>query len=203
LLAAIYEEQRKLPAAKLALERGERLFPEDENILYYLGFLYDRMGDRAKGLATMEKLLALNPSNSNALNFVGYTLLESGHDMVRAADYIQRALALKPQDPFVLDSYGWLLYRQGKLGLAMKILERAANLKPTEGVIAEHLADVYAALKLPQKAMAMYEKALALAGADKEFQARVETKLKNLQSLLAAAEPEPRPIRAKRRPASR
>lgn len=202
LLAALYEDQNKLPEAKLALERGEKQFPADENILYYLGFLYDRVGQKDKGVATMERLLSLNPNNANALNFVGYTLVDKGEALDRAQAYLERAMALKPGDAFVLDSYGWLLYRQGKGREAMKHLEKAAALKPEEGVIAEHLADVYAALNMPQKAIAAYEKAIK-AGGDKEFVARVESKRENVQRALAEGEPAKKIQGSKRLPASR
>ncbi len=202
VLAALYEDQAKTEDARLSLERGEKLFPADENILYYLGFLYDRVGEKQKGLETMERLLKINPDNANALNFVGYTLLEQGNDIVTAAKHIERALALKPDDAFVLDSYGWLLYRQAKHQLAARALEQATRIKPEEAVIAEHLGDVYAALKLTRKALAMYERALSLGG-DEEFVARVETKKNNVQQVLAETDRRPvYQIREGRRPSS-
>lgn len=186
VLASLYEDQDRFADAQLALERGQRQFPNDESILYYLGFLYDRQGEKAKGLATMEKLLEVNPNNPNALNFVGYVLTERGGDLTRAHELLTRAHQLKPGDPFVLDSYGWLLYRQGKRREAMKQLEKAFALKPEEGVIAEHLADIYVSLDMPQKALAVYERARQ-AGGDQEFLARVEGKIANVQQSLAAA----------------
>ncbi|MGE3260182.1 MAG: tetratricopeptide repeat protein [Bacteriovoracia bacterium] len=205
-LAAVYEDQLKLTEARFALERGERLFPNDEAILYYLGFLYDRLGDKDKGVATMERLLGQNPNNPNALNFVGYTLLEQNKDLNRAEDYLSRAVALKPGDAFVLDSYGWLLYRQGKSQAAMKQLEKAFALRMDEGVIGEHLADVYTALNMPKKALAVYQQALK-AGGEKEFVARVEQKLKNLvQAIAVNTLEQKRPARGAaslRKPASR
>lgn len=200
LLAALHEDQGKLENAKVALERGERAFPQDESILYYLGFLYDRLGDHGKAVATMERLLETNPGNANALNFVGYTLLERGGDRARAATLLKAAYALKPQDPFVLDSYGWLLYRQGQGREAMKTLERAHAMRPDEGVIAEHLADIYLSLDLRQKAVATYERARKNGG-DQEFVARVEQKLQNLQRVLAEGGVS-KPVGTRRRPAS-
>lgn len=202
LLAALYEDQSRLEDAKLALERGHKAFENDENILYYLGFVYDRLGDKDKGLKTMERLLQVNPNNPNALNFVGYTLLEQGTDLSSAEKYLVKAVALKPDDAFVLDSYGWLLYRQGKFKAAMKQLERAFAMKPEEAVIAEHLADTYVALDMPQKAMALYEKAL-VATQDGELKTRVETKIENVRNLTAGVEK--RKVRAgdARVPASR
>lgn len=203
ILAALYEDQNKLESAKLALERGEKLFPMDESILYYLGFVYDRLGEKNKGLEIMERLLVVNPSNANALNFVGYTLLDRDENLSRAAELLQRAVALRPDDAFILDSYGWLLYRQGNRQGAMKNLEKAFALKPDEGVIAEHLADVYVALNLPQKALATYERALRAAGGDKELLARVESKMENLQQALADLAPKRKPPAKSRVPASR
>jgi predicted Zn-dependent protease len=200
LLAAVYEDQNRLGDAKLALERGRKQFPEDENILYYLGFIYDRTGDKVAGQNTMEKLLQLNPDNPNALNFVGYSLVEKGENLPRAKELLQRALALKPDDPFILDSYGWLLYRLGKSQEALKPLEKAAALKPEEGVIAEHLGDVYADLGMPKKALAAYERAKR-AGGDKEFLVRVESKLQNVARSMA--EGPQRRSQTKRLPASR
>lgn len=202
LLAALYEDQSRLEDAKLALERGHRAFANDENILYYLGFVYDRLGDKKKSVETMERLLEVNPNNPNALNFVGYTLLEKGEDLAAAERYLVKAVALKPDDAFVLDSYGWLLYRQGKFKAAMKQLERAFAMKPEEAVIAEHLADTYVALDMPQKAMALYEKAL-VATQDGDLKSRVEAKIENVRSLTAGVERKKTRADAVRVPASR
>lgn len=202
LMAALYEDQKKLQEAKLVLERGLKLFPEDENILYYLGFVYDRQGAKEKALAMMEKLLSANPNNANALNFVGYTLLEKGENFAKATAYLERAVALKPNDPFVLDSYGWLLYRLGRHQEAMKQLEKAYAAKPDESVIAEHLADVYVALKMPRKALAVYEQALKHGG-EEELLARVQIKIRNVQEVLAGLDNEKvQKVNSKRRPAS-
>lgn len=187
LLAAVYEDQKKLEEARLVLERGEKQFPGDENILYYLGFTHDRLGNKEKALAKMEALLEINPDNPNALNFVGYTLLEMGRDLDRAKNFLGRAVALKPDDAFVLDSYGWLLYRTGQRQAAMKHLEKAYAVKPDEGVIAEHLADVYVSLDLPRKALSVYEQALQ-SGGDREFVARVQTKITNVREVLASVD---------------
>lgn len=184
VLAAVYEDQNKLPLARAVLEKGEKLFPEDENIVYYLGFTFDRLGQKEKALATMEKLLTINPENPNALNFVGYTLLDMGKKLDLAQEYLLKAMRLKPNDAFILDSYGWLLYRTGRNQEAMKQLEKAYVAKPDEGVIAEHLADIYTSLNMPRKALAVYEKALK-SGGDREFTARVQTKIANVREVLA------------------
>jgi len=181
-LASIHEDQNKLEEAKETLEKGYSLFPKDEGILYYLGFIQDRLGEKEKALKYMDKLLVVNPDNANALNFIGYGLLESGRELDRASELLSRAVKIRPQDPFILDSYGWLLYRQGKHGEAMKTLEKAVALKSDEAVILEHLGDVYLALNLRAKAIAVYEKALALGG-EPELMSRLEIKRENARTL--------------------
>ena len=72
---------------------------------------------------------------------------------------IKRALQLKPNDGYYLDSLGWVYYQQKKYPEALKILKQAIKVVPNEGVILEHVADTYKALGDRQKAIEFYEKA--------------------------------------------
>jgi tetratricopeptide (TPR) repeat protein len=187
LLAALYEDEQRLSDARDILELGRKRYPEEESILYYLGFVYDRVGEKAKGFATMESLLALNPNNANALNFLGYTLLERNVELDRAGTYLSTALRLKPNDAFVIDSFGWYLFKTGQGSQAMKLLERAHAIKPEEALIVEHLADVYLALNLKSKALEAYKKSYAMS-LEVALKERVGVKLSNLESALAASD---------------
>ncbi|MCO5144162.1 MAG: tetratricopeptide repeat protein [Oligoflexia bacterium] len=180
LLAATYEDRKDFIQAQKVLEQGLEKFPGDENILYYLGFLYDRMGNKTKSITLMRSLLASNPMNTNALNFLGYSLLESGK-VDEAEKYLVTVYQLKPDDPYVLDSYGWMRFRQGKKKEAMKALEKAYAKKPEEVVIAEHLGDVYLALAMPKKALEIYSAAMKT-GSDDEAKARIEAKIQNIST---------------------
>jgi tetratricopeptide (TPR) repeat protein len=191
LLAALHEDQGNLALAKDALSRGRMAFPKDENLLYYLGFLQDRMGQRDAALATMEALLQQNPMNVNALNFIGYSLLEKGSNLQRAEVLLSQAYQLRPEDPFIIDSYAWLLHRQGKSREAMKLLEKAHMAKPQEAVIAEHLADVYYSLSMPNKALAIYRKAIEAVENDGEVTARLQQKIRVVEQLLASRDSSP------------
>ena len=203
VLASFYEDENKLSDAVSALEMGRERFPQDENVLYYLGFLYDRAGKKEDSLSTMKALLQVSPNNANALNFVGYTLLERGTDLIKASEYLEKAVQLKPKDPFVMDSYGWLLYKKGKFKEAMVYLEKAFGAKQEEAVIAEHLADIYLAMNLPAKALAVYQKALGIStlGNDDDVKTRLSQKISNLKGALARDEYSPSRI-SKRVPAS-
>jgi tetratricopeptide (TPR) repeat protein len=185
LLGSYYEEDKRLDDAVAVMEIGHRKFAREESMLYYLGFLYEKVGKKEESMQMMDKLLAINPSNANALNFVGYTLLDGGKDIAKAEKYLTQAYKLKPEDAYVLDSYGWLLYKLGRHKEAMKHLEKAHGKKSQEAIIVEHLADVYIALHMQQKALAAYEKALEL-WSESEAKDRLATKINNVRNAIAA-----------------
>ena len=83
-------------------------------------------------------------------------------------DLIQRALKIKPDSGYIIDSLGWVYYQQGLYHEALKHLETAASLVPNDPTINEHLGDVYFKKKMYRKSLEMYEKALALNHPDAE-----------------------------------
>jgi Flp pilus assembly protein TadD len=91
----------------------------------------------------MQEVIARNPDNAAALNFVGYTLAQTGGDMDEAERLVKRALELKPDTGAFLDSMGWVCFRRGQTQLAVTYLERAARLEPDEPIIIDHLGDAY------------------------------------------------------------
>jgi tetratricopeptide (TPR) repeat protein len=91
---------------------------------------------------------------------------------------IERALEKDPENGAYVDSYGWVLYREGELAAAREHLERAVRLTDGDPVVREHLGDVYRDLKLPDLAREQYK--LSAAG-DGENVKRVEDKLRALR----------------------
>jgi predicted Zn-dependent protease len=126
----------------------------------------------------MKAILEKNPKNAHALNFTGYTYTESGGDLELAEKYIREAKALRPEDGFIEDSLGWVLFKRGKTQEALEHLERAAKLQPEESIIYEHLGDVYFDQKAFTQAATAYQKAYTLiAKRDKDQAKKIEAKL--------------------------
>ena len=71
----------------------------------------------------------------------------------------RRALSLRPNDGFILDTLGWVLFKQNRLDEAVRTLEKAHQIEARESIIAEHLGDVYFRVELPHKAREMYNRA--------------------------------------------
>ncbi|WP_054762715.1 tetratricopeptide repeat protein [Methylomonas koyamae] len=89
----------------------------------------------------MLKILEKKPDDVAALNALGYTLVDRTQRYDEAAKYLGKAIELQPDEPVIVDSYGWLLYKQGKLALALEYLRKAYEKQP-ENEIAAHIAEV-------------------------------------------------------------
>jgi tetratricopeptide (TPR) repeat protein len=83
----------------------------------------------------------LRPDDAQAYNALGYTLADRTKRLAESIALLDKALALAPDDPFVLDSVGWAQYRAGNLARAQEYLERAYRLRP-DPEIAAHLGEV-------------------------------------------------------------
>ena len=184
-LASLEDESKDLRKAITVLEDGRKRFPEDEKILYYLGSLFDRLGDPGKGVEHMEAILAVNPENVDALNYIGYTWTTQGIRLNDAEKLLRRALALKPDNGYIQDSWGYYLFVRGRNSEAIVELEKAARLRPQESTILEHLGDAYIRGNLWQKAFSRYHDAVKYAEDDTAKQ-KLETKLLNLQREFAS-----------------
>lgn len=84
----------------------------------------------------------------------------------------RRALELKPEDGYVMDTLGWVLFKRGQFEDSVKVLEDAHRLQPDEAIIADHLGDAYYYFRMPERAKRLYEKAAALAEEDKKRSAQ-------------------------------
>lgn len=103
------------------------------------------LAEKRNDLAQMEKdlrfVIAREPDNAMALNALGYTLADRTTRYTEARELILKAHKLNPDDPAILDSMGWINYRQGKLADAERYLRQALQRYPDHEVAA-HLGEV-------------------------------------------------------------
>jgi Flp pilus assembly protein TadD len=107
----------------------------------------------------LEPALAKNPDHIGALNLAGYILADHKQRLADAARYLAHARDLQPGDPSILDSWGWLLYQQGRARDAVRALDRAARFAPREPEILVHLATAWAADGAPRTAAEVLDRA--------------------------------------------
>nr|HEX4315689.1 tetratricopeptide repeat protein [Kofleriaceae bacterium] len=144
-----------LEAAFALVDRGRvaearALIPADHDVA--AARVDERAGDTASAVRHLEHELMAHPDDAFALDLAGYLLADAGQRLDAAADYLERARDLAPGDPSVLDSYGWLLFRQHNTRDAVHALDRAARLAPREPEILLHLATAWAADGAPHEA---------------------------------------------------
>jgi tetratricopeptide (TPR) repeat protein len=107
----------------------------------------------------LKSIIDKDPEHADALNALGYSLADLTDRYQEALGYIERALTLKPEDPAVLDSMGWVQYRLGNLEESVTYLRKALSLMP-DGEIAAHLGEVLWALGRRDEAWSIWEEAL-------------------------------------------
>lgn len=138
--------QAKMPEA--AFDLLDKLLaeqPEQPDLLYESALLADRIGRFDVLEIRLRKLIELRPESSQALNALGYSFAERNLRLPEARDLIEKALKLAPDDNFILDSMGWVLYRQGDLPGALTYLERSYAQRD-DPEVAAHLGEVLWAL---------------------------------------------------------
>jgi predicted Zn-dependent protease len=121
--------------------RGLAAYPDDNALLYARGLAWERRDRIDRAEADLRKILVTEPENVAALNALGYTLADRTQRYREALQLIDRARTADPDNPAIIDSYGWVLYRLGKTQEALVQLRRAWTLfKDPE--IAAHLGQV-------------------------------------------------------------
>ena len=116
-------------------------YPDNPDLLYNRALFVVELGDFAWMERDLLKLLDKDPDHADALNALGYTLADRNERLDEAFAYVARALKLRPDSAAILDSMGWVLYRQGDLAQATSYLRRALQLNQDDE-IAAHLGEV-------------------------------------------------------------
>ena len=115
--------------------------PDQPDLLYDYAMLAEKI-ERVDLLeANLKKLISLQPDHAHAYNALGYSFADRNLRLPEAQGLIEKALQLAPDDPFIIDSMGWVLYRMGKSKQALEYLRKAYSARP-DPEIAAHLGEV-------------------------------------------------------------
>lgn len=161
----IQAEAQLLREAKRYQETYDLLGTGLEKLPNHPDLLYDHAmaAEKLDKLDVMEKdlrrLIQLKPDNAHAYNALGYTLAERGVRLDEARELVEKALALTPEDPFIMDSLGWVYFRLGQHAKAIEALRQAFRLRP-DPEIAAHLGEVLWAEGLRDEARKVWRDAL-------------------------------------------
>jgi len=124
-----------------AFARGLAAFADDDALLYARALAWERRDDIPRAEADFRRILVAQPDNVATLNALGYTLADRTGRYAEALELIDRARVAEPDNPAIIDSYGWVLYRLGRVHDALPQLRRAYVLQK-DPEIAAHLGEV-------------------------------------------------------------
>ncbi|MGZ5031849.1 MAG: tetratricopeptide repeat protein [Usitatibacter sp.] len=123
------------------LSKAVEQYPDSFELLYDRAMAAERI-DRLDVLETdLRRVIQMKPDYAHAYNALGYTLAEKTNRLAEAKDLIEKAVKLSPDDPFIIDSLGWVFYRMGQVQEALKHLQFAYTSRP-DPEIAAHLGEV-------------------------------------------------------------
>ena len=119
--------------------------PQRENwtLFYFRGICYERSKQWPKAEEDFRKALELYPDQPLVLNYLGYSWVDQGLNLEEAFKMLRRAVELRPNDGYVVDSLGWAHFKLGQYAEATETLEKAITLKPADPVLNDHLGDAY------------------------------------------------------------
>jgi tetratricopeptide (TPR) repeat protein len=152
-----------------AVNRIGNLAKNHWSLLYARGIAYERSKQWPKAEADFLQALKLSPEQPFVLNYLGYSWVDQGLHLDRARDMIERAVRLRPNDGYIVDSLGWVLYRLRDYEGAAKRLERAVLLRPDDSTINDHLGDAYWRVGRYLEARFQWRRALSLGPEEKDI----------------------------------
>ncbi len=158
------------------LEAAVKSFPKDTATMFALADIYADAGRGTDAERMLRQLLAAEPGNANALNYLGYMLAVRGEQLDEAIRLVRRALDAEPDNGAYLDSLGWAHYRRGDLDDAEKYLAAAAAKLPENSEVQDHLGDLFARKGRFSEAIAAWTRALKGDGTDIQREA-IEKKI--------------------------
>jgi len=144
--------------------------PDDLDLQFQLGSVYERSNDSKSAEATFLKVLEKSPEHAPTLNYLGYMWAEKNVNLERAHEMLTRAVGQEPQNGAYVDSLGWVYFRLGNLEQAEKYLTDAVRLMPRDATVHEHLGDVLAKRGDTQRALQVYKTAISLDPEAKELE---------------------------------
>jgi tetratricopeptide (TPR) repeat protein len=139
--AQILRDAGRLTEAIKVIEDALESLPGNIDLLYEYAMLVEKNREFDAMEKALRKIIQIAPDNPQAYNALGYSFAERNIRLPEAYDLIKVALALAPDDAFIMDSMGWVEFRMGRLEKAEEILRRAYGLRP-DPEIAVHLGEV-------------------------------------------------------------
>jgi tetratricopeptide (TPR) repeat protein len=159
-----------------AIDLGKAANNEDWVLYFYRGICHEQSKDWAPAEADFRKALALNPTQPQVLNYLGYGMVDRGENLDEALGMIEKAVAADPEQGYIIDSLAWAYFKLGRYADALKPMEKASLLEPLDPIVTDHLGDVYWMNDRKLEAHFQWRRALSFEPAEAD-RSRIQRKL--------------------------
>ena len=193
-IAQIHEKAKNYPEMAKAIDAADKLSEsadDKESIAFMRGAMFEKMKNFDAAEAEFRKVIAANPKNASALNYLGYMLADRNVRVPEALEMIRKAVEMEPNNGAYLDSLGWAYFRMGDLDKAEEYLQRAVERTAKDPTVHDHLGDVYLRQGKVKEAIAQWQVSLqewensSAAEKDPAEIAKVQKKLEGARVRLA------------------
>lgn len=178
--ADLYRTMGDYPAAAALYDRVVDLDraggAESWTVLFARAETRDKLGRTDDAVADLQRALQIQPDRPELQNYLGYLWVDRGVKVDEGLALIERALARRPNQGYIVDSLGWAYFRMGRFEDAVEQLERAAELSPADAEINDHLGDAYWRTGRQREAEFQWKRVLDLPTAS-QIAGRVQEKL--------------------------
>lgn len=179
-----------------AIDLAKAAKAEDWVLYFYRGICHEQSKDWAPAEADFRKALALNPTQPQVLNYLGYGLVDRGEKLDEALGMIQKAVAGDPEQGYIIDSLAWAYFKLGRYADALEPMEKASLLEPVDPIVTDHLGDVYWMNDRKLEARFQWRRALSFEPTETD-KARILRKLEvGLDVVMAEEGTAPAPVKA-------
>ena len=162
LLGLTYLQQEQFLLATKEFQEGVQHDPTNADLHFNLGTVYDKLDRFDDVVQEMERTLTLEPEHADALNYLGYSYADRGVQVEEALKLTQRAVELKPNNGYYIDSLGWALFKVGRSEEALATINRALLLVSDDPVIFEHLGEIHLQRQELEKAQKAWKRSIEL-----------------------------------------
>jgi tetratricopeptide (TPR) repeat protein len=165
-LGNIYRARKEYAQAVTYFTRAIKVLGKPNNshwgYYYARGTAYERLKNWPAAEADLKKALAMAPDQPMVLNYLGYSWIDQGKNLKEGMKLIEKAVQLKPDDGYIVDSLGWAHYKRGDFKDAVRFLERAVEIKPEDPTLNDHLGDAFWKVGREREAKFQWNQALSL-----------------------------------------
>jgi Flp pilus assembly protein TadD len=183
-IIGVYEHAGRFSDAQNTLNTAARNFPDEKQIHFLQGALYERQDKVTEAEQAFRRALDLDKNNPSVLNYLGYMLADRNMKLDEALTMVKKAVDSDPINGAFLDSLGWVYFKMNKLDLAEQFLKRAVAFAATNATMYDHLGDLYYKTGRFQEAHASWTKGLQFAD-DPEEAVRMKQKVEQVKAQAA------------------